>query len=204
MAAAAAGNRKKRPAENDNIGEEINWKTHVFTVGEKLSFIAVPECVWNEVEVVEIITTAGKQRQMKVRYFGWHLEYDWFKYDEWLTLDDEMYHRFAVNGTGVHRVKCFVNLGPGLQHWPCFALIRQPATVHAKAELKKYNHVYVEVTVVNIHYHFPLPYRFVLSLYLSSSLSVAKRPTNTSTGSPPFSTYLKVFMSNTRKTMKPK
>ena len=45
----------------------------------------------------------------------------------------------------MHRVKCFVNLGPGLQHWPCFAFIRQPATKDAKPELKKYNHVYVEV-----------------------------------------------------------
>ena len=150
--AAAAGNQKKRLREEKvtSDDEEINWKTHVFTVGERLSFVALPECLWNEIEVIKIEKIPGKQSQILVRYFGWHFEYHWHTYDEWLKLDDEMYNRFSKRGTGVHRVKCFVNLPGSLHHWPCFALVREPATYEAKAELKKYNHLYIEVTIVSI------------------------------------------------------
>ena len=150
--AAASGNQKKRLREEKATSddEEINWKTHVFTVGERLSFVALPECLWNEIEVIKIEKISGKQSQILVRYFGWHFEYHWHTYDEWLKLDDEMYNRFSKRGTGVHRVKCFVNLPGSLHHWPCFALVREPATYEAKAELKKYNHLYIEVTIVSI------------------------------------------------------
>ena len=143
--AAKKGVRYVYPSSVTNE-EIINWKTHKFIVGEKFSLIAVPEYVWNEIEVSEIeLSPSGKQKQIKVRYFGWHFEFD-STFDEWLTLNDELYDRMDKKGTGVHRVKCFVNLGPGLlNHWPCMALIREPINKDAENELRGYNTVYVEV-----------------------------------------------------------
>jgi len=76
--------------------------------------------------------------------------------DDWITLNNDTYHRLAKQGTGIHRVKCFVNLGTELRHWPCFAYIREPVANDAKknrAELKKYNHLYVEVMILDMILH---------------------------------------------------
>ena len=77
MAAAASSSSsfssgKKRVREEN---DEINWKTHVFKIGEKLSFIHEPECLWNDIEVIEILKKPGKPQQMLIRYFGWHFEF---------------------------------------------------------------------------------------------------------------------------------
>ena len=129
--------------------DEQEWKNYHFFVGQILSYISSDNC-YNEVEIVEIDDDAGGVGQIskiKVRYFGWHQDYD-RHFDEWIDLkDDENCKRFGKYETGVHRVKCFVNL-PGLPYWPCMGLIREPASDDGMVELRRYNQMYVEVSIV--------------------------------------------------------
>ena len=141
---------QKRPREQETSSsssprlsaEEQQWKDYHFFVGQTLSYISSDNC-YNEVEIIEISDDeAGSQ--IKVRYYGWHQDYD-RHFDEWIDLRvNENCKRFAKYETGVHRVKCFVNL-PGLPYWPCMGFIREPASDDGLIELQKYNQIYVEV-----------------------------------------------------------
>ena len=73
MAAAASSSSagKKRQRE-----EKDDWKTHIFKVGERLSYLYEAEHphTWNEIEVIKVKREVGKPQQIKIRYFGWHFE----------------------------------------------------------------------------------------------------------------------------------
>ena len=142
----------KRPREEASFRlstEEQSWKEYHFFVGQILSYVSTDNC-YNQIEVVEISDDeAGNINSIKVRYYGWHQDFDRL-FDEWIDVrDEENCKRFGKFETGVHRVKCFFHL-PGLPYWPCMGLIREPASDDGLIELRKYNQMYVEVRDVAV------------------------------------------------------